>query len=64
MPIIRIKTGFLTADGQEETLTEYVCDAPGCPNVALHVLGVVRELRAAVVVCEEHTPPAQRRTRA
>jgi len=64
MPIITIKTGFSTADGQEETLTEYLCDWPGCPNVAVHLLGVAKELRAAAVVCEEHRPRAERRTRA
>jgi hypothetical protein len=64
VPIITIKTGFSTADGQEEILTEYVCDSPGCPNVAVHLLGVIRELRAVAVVCEKHAPPAQRRTTA
>jgi hypothetical protein len=36
------------------TLTEYVCDMPGCPNLAEHVLGVIRELRVMAVVCAEH----------
>lgn len=61
MPLVTIKTGFRQADGQEETLTEYLCDWPGCPNVAVHLLGVIKELRATAVVCEEHTPAAQRR---
>ena len=56
MPRVTIKTGFRDADGQEETLTEYLCDWPGCPNVAVHVLGSIRELRALAVVCEEHLP--------
>jgi hypothetical protein len=56
MPVITIKTGFRAPDGQEETLTEYLCDWPGCPNVAVHVLGCIKELRAMVVVCEEHMP--------
>jgi hypothetical protein len=43
-----------TADGKEDTLTEYICDWPDCPNVAEHVLGVVRELRAFAVVCTPH----------
>ena len=59
MPLITIKTGFESADGSEETLTEYLCDWPGCPNVAVHVLGCIRELRAMAVVCEEHMPPAK-----
>ena len=40
--------------GEHETLTEYICDWPDCPNVAEHVVGVVRELRAFVAVCPEH----------
>ena len=41
---------------EQETLSEYICDVPGCPNVAEHVLGVVRELRAVVAVCGAHAP--------
>ena len=39
---------------EEETLSEYICDWPDCPKLAVHVLGVVRELRAFVAVCPEH----------
>ncbi len=60
MPVITIQTGFRAPDGQEETLTEYLCDWPGCPNVAVHVLGCIKELRAMVVVCEEHMPQQRR----
>jgi hypothetical protein len=60
MPTVTIKTGFRLPDGTEETLTQYICDWPGCPNVAVHVLGSIRELRAPAVVCEEHTPQSQR----
>ena len=56
MPIVTIRTGFRAPDGNEETLTQYMCDWPGCPNVAAHVLGSIRELRALAVVCEEHLP--------
>jgi hypothetical protein len=42
------------ADGKEETLTEYICDWPDCPNVAEHVLGVISELRAFSAVCSKH----------
>jgi hypothetical protein len=42
------------ADGREDIVTEYICDWPDCPNVAEHVLGVIRELRAFVAVCPEH----------
>jgi hypothetical protein len=41
-------------DGKEHTLTEYTCDWPDCPNVAVHVIGVVRELRAIAAVCAPH----------
>jgi hypothetical protein len=60
VPLVTIKTGFQAADGHEETLTEYFCDWHGCPNVAVHVLGVVKELRAIAIVCEEHTPTLRR----
>jgi hypothetical protein len=60
MPLVTIKTGFQSPDGKEETLTQYICDWPGCPNPAVHVLGSIRELRALAVVCEEHLPPRRR----
>jgi len=60
MPIVTIKTGFRLPDGKEETLTQYLCDWPGCPNAAVHVLGSIRELRGLAVVCEEHLPPPRR----
>jgi hypothetical protein len=43
-----------SANAKEETLSEYICDWPDCPNVAEHVLGSIRELRAFVAVCGEH----------
>jgi hypothetical protein len=54
MPPVTIKTGIAGPDGREEELTEYLCDWPGCPNIAAHVLGCVKELGLAVAVCEEH----------
>jgi hypothetical protein len=54
VPRVTIKTGIISANGQEEVLTDYICDWPDCPNVAEHVAGVVRELRLVAVVCEEH----------
>jgi hypothetical protein len=54
MPQVVIRTGFAGTDSREETLTEYICDWPDCPNVAAHVLGVVRDLRACTAVCDEH----------
>jgi hypothetical protein len=54
MPQITIKTGMAGPDGHEEELSEYLCDCPGCPNIAAHVLGYVKELGLAVAVCEQH----------
>jgi hypothetical protein len=54
MPHVTIKTGIVAADGHEEVLTEYLCDWPGCSNVAELVVGVVAGLRAMRVVCHEH----------
>ena len=54
VPQIIIRTGHIRQDGQEEVLTEYMCDVPGCPNIATQVLGRVRELGLARVVCQFH----------
>jgi len=54
MPQVTIKTGIAGPDGREEALSEYLCDWPGCPNVAEDVLGCVRELGLAVAVCPQH----------
>jgi hypothetical protein len=51
VPQITIRTTF---EGKEETLSEYICDWPDCPNVAVHVVGFVRELRLRTAVCAEH----------
>lgn len=51
MPQITIRT---IVDGREETLSEYLCDWPDCPDVAVHVVGVVRELRIRAAMCAEH----------
>ena len=67
MPRVTIKTGFMGPDGREEELAEYICDATGCPNPASHVLGCVKELGLALIVCNEHaalrngSPPPQGR---
>jgi hypothetical protein len=62
MPFVTIKTGFPAPDGGEETLTEYLCDWPGCPNIAVHTLGCIVEIRAFAAVCEEHVPLSQKPT--
>lgn len=59
MPWVTIKTGLITPDGREEKLTEYLCDYPGCPNVATQMLGCLAELRLSASVCEEHVPKQQ-----
>ena len=56
MPQVTIKTGIMGPDGREETLVEYICDHPGCPNPATRVLGVVAELGVRALVCDEHFP--------
>ena len=56
MPRVTIKTGIVDANGREEELSEFICDVPGCANVASHVLGRVPSLGLFSAVCEEHTP--------
>jgi hypothetical protein len=58
MPQVTIRTNF---DGREETISEYICDWPNCPNVAVELLGVVRELRLVAAVCEEHAAEIAKR---
>jgi hypothetical protein len=55
---VSIKSGFLAADGSEETLTEYLCDRPGCANRAVHWLGGIPQLGVTAAVCDEHRAPA------
>ena len=59
MPRITIKTGLVVPDGREEELAEYICDIPGCPNIATQVLGRVAGLGLFVAVCQEHYGPKQ-----
>ena len=51
MPQVTIRT---VIDGREETLSEYLCDWADCPNVAVELVGFVRELRIHAAVCTEH----------
>ena len=51
MPHVTLRT---IVDGREETISEYMCDWPGCPHPAVHVLGVIAELRVRAAVCAEH----------
>jgi hypothetical protein len=56
MPMVTIKTGIVGPDGNEVQLTEYLCDSPGCPNIAAQVMGFVKEIGLYVALCEEHAP--------
>lgn len=51
VPQVTIRTNI---DGRDEVLSEYLCDWPGCPNIATEALGVVRALRIRSAVCAEH----------
>jgi hypothetical protein len=51
MPQVTVRT---TINGREETISEYLCDWADCPNVAVQVMGVIRELRIRSAVCAEH----------
>jgi hypothetical protein len=51
VPQITIRTTF---SGREEAISEYICDWPDCPAVAVHVVAFVRELRLRSVMCAEH----------
>ena len=62
MPSVTLRVNR-TADGKEETLTEYICDWPDCPHVAEHVVGVTRELRAFAAMCPEHAKAVAERRR-
>jgi len=53
MPRVTLRAAE-SADGKEDAVSEHICDMPDCPNVAVHVVGVVRELRAFVAVCADH----------
>ena len=52
------------ADGREETLSEYMCDWPDCPNIAVEVVTFVRELRTCTVMCTEHAAQTAKQARA
>ena len=54
MPQVTVKSGITTPDGHEDKLTEYLCDWPGCANIAHQVLGRVKEIGASAVLCDEH----------
>jgi len=49
---VTVRIGETTPDGNEEVLTDYMCDWPDCPNTDVRLIGSIAALRA-VVVCEE-----------
>jgi hypothetical protein len=59
VPRVTLRTG-IASNGQEEVLHEYLCDWPDCPNVAVNVLGFVREIGLVSVVCDEHASTVER----
>ena len=63
MPRITIQTGLPGSNGREQSLSEYFCDWPACPNVATQVLGRVLELRQALLMCDEHAAAMAARNR-
>lgn len=54
VPQVTIRVDFSDASGQEEALSDYLCDWPDCPNFARHELGLARQLGMHAAVCEEH----------
>jgi hypothetical protein len=58
MPHVTLRT---IVNGREETLSEYMCDWANCPNAAVEVMGFVRELRLASMLCAEHAALVKKR---
>jgi hypothetical protein len=54
VPWVVIKTGFISTDGQETVLREYLCDSPNCGEVAEHLVGVARDVPMMRAVCLQH----------
>jgi hypothetical protein len=61
MPQVTIKIAFDAPNHDPEVLSEYLCDWPGCANVAVHVLGCVKEIGAVAAVCDEHAAALEAR---
>jgi hypothetical protein len=54
MATVTLRLQRSDAPGDEERLIAYMCDWPDCPNIAVQVIGVVRELGMPCAMCEEH----------
>jgi hypothetical protein len=57
------ESGGTTPHAQRPTLARYLCDWPGCDNVAEHVLGVKRDLGLFAAICREHAGLQRARSR-
>jgi len=57
VPQVVIATGIMGEDGAEEILSEYLCDAPGCPNYASQAIGMSSERGIGLALCAEHARP-------
>jgi hypothetical protein len=57
VPQVVIATGIIGEDGTEEMLSEYLCDAPGCPNYASQAIGLSSERGIGLALCSEHARP-------
>jgi hypothetical protein len=51
MPQVTIRT---VVDNREESISEYICDWPDCPDIAVTVVGVARGLGIRTAMCKEH----------
>jgi hypothetical protein len=49
-------------NGLEETISQYICDWPDCPEVAVHLIAVIPALRLRAMVCREHAARIANRT--
>ena len=61
MPNVTVGTGRIGPDGQEEKLTEYLCDSPNCPNIATQMVGCLTEIGLCFALCDEHAAQLGRR---
>jgi hypothetical protein len=54
MPLITIRTNSTSKGHSEEVISEYMCDSPDCPNIAVQVIGIARQINGLLALCEEH----------
>lgn len=51
MPRVTLR---LTVDGVDESISEYICDFPDCPEPAIYVLDGVARFNMRAGLCAEH----------